>query len=69
MDYNEQFKLNTRRWLAWGIGGLFAITIAFIGIWGTIHQITEYVTLAGGFAGGSLSSVLVFYFSKKLSEE
>ncbi len=69
MDYNEQFKLTTRRWLAWGIGGLFAITIAFVGIWGTIHQITEYVALAVGFAGGSVSGVLVFYFGKKLSEE
>jgi len=66
---NEHFKLNTRRWLAWGIGGLYAATIAFIGIWGAIHQIAEYVNLAVGFAGGSVSGILVFYFSKKASEE
>lgn len=66
---NELFKLKTRRYLAWGIGGLFAATVAFVAIWGVLASIDAYVTMAVGIAGTSIGGVLGFYFSKKTSEE
>lgn len=69
MDNNEQYKLKTRRWLAWGVGGIAVVTICFIAVWGTVSNITELVTLAAGILGTALGSVIAFYFSKKVSEE
>ena len=66
---NEQFKLNTKRYLAWGIGGLATATVAFTGIWGTITNQIELVTLAIGGLIGVLGSVMGYYFGKKVSEE
>lgn len=66
---NEKFKLVTKRILAWGIGGLAIATIAFIGVWGTITEQPELVTLAGGGLIGLIGSIVGFYFGKKTSEE
>jgi len=69
MPDNEQYKLNTRRMLAWGVGGLAAVTIAFVGIWGTVTEQIELVNLSIGFLGGVLSAIVTFYFAKKASED
>lgn len=66
---NESFKLNTRRWLAWGLVGLGGITIAFLAIWGAIKGNMAMVTLGGGALIGEIGMVVGFYFGKKLSEE
>ncbi len=66
---NEIFKLVTRRYLAWGLGGLAMGTIAFTGVWGVIHGVTELVTLSLGILGTVTGSIIGFYFSKKVSEE
>lgn len=66
---NELFKLTTKRYLAWGIGGLAGAAIAFTGIWGTITSQIEFVTLAIGGLIGVLGTVVGFYFSKKTNEE
>lgn len=66
---NEKFKLITRRYLAWGLGGVAVATIAFIGVWGAIHNQAELVTLAGGGLIAIISGLVGFYFGKKTSEE
>ncbi|MBA7642566.1 hypothetical protein ES703_50261 [subsurface metagenome] len=66
---NEKFKLVSRRGLAWGIGGLFALTVAFVAIWGVIFALDAYVTMAVGIAGTGIGSIIGFYFGKKTSEE
>jgi len=66
---NEMFKLMTKRYLAWGIGALAGGSIAFTGIWGTITNQIEFVTLAVGGLIGTLGAVVGFYFGKKTSEE
>ena len=69
MDYNEQFKLNTRRYLAWGIAGMATLVLAFIAVWGTVTSQIALVTLAGGGFLAELGTVVGFYFGKKASEE
>jgi len=63
MDNN--FSKVTRRMLAWGLGGIAALTIAFVTIWGTVQGITELVTLGVGVFAGAISTIAVFYFSKE----
>lgn len=65
----ELFKLITRRYLAWCIGGLFAITVAFITIWGALTGSEALVTAGLGIIGVSIGAMLGFYFGKKTSEE
>jgi len=50
--------------LAWGVGGLAAVTIAFVGIYGTVTKQIELVNLSIGFLGGVLSAIVTFYFAK-----
>ena len=69
MDENELYKLKTRRWLAWGVGGTFTTAVCFIAVWGAITGVTELVTLAMGIAGTSIGTILGFYFGKKVAEE
>lgn len=66
---NELFKLNTKRYLAWGVAGLAVATVAFTGVWGTITSQIEFVTLAVGGLIGTIGTVIGFYFGKKTSEE
>lgn len=66
---NEIFKLTTKRYLAWGVGGLAVATVAFTGIWGTLTNQIELVTLAIGGLIGILGTIVGFYFGKKTSEE
>lgn len=66
---NEKYKLTTRRMIAWGVGGLAAVTIAFVGIYGTVTRQIDLVNLSIGFLGGILSSVVVFYFAKPSTED
>ena len=66
---NELFKLITRRYLAWGIGGLFTLTVAFITVWGAIRGPEALVTAGLGIIGVSVGAVIGFYFGKKTSEE
>jgi hypothetical protein len=65
----DEFKLVTRRGLAWGIGGLMAATVSFIAVWGAITGTDEFVTLAVGIGGTTIGSILGYYFAKKTSEE
>lgn len=69
MGNNELFKLVTRRWLAWSISGLFAITVAFITVWGALTGSDMLVTAGLGIVGVSIGAVIGFYFGKKTSEE
>lgn len=69
MANNEQFKLNTRRWLAWGVGGVAIGVIGFAGVWGVITGAIEIVTLSIGILGTTIGAIMAFYFVKKLSEE
>lgn len=66
---NELFKLITRRYLAWCIGGLFSITASFLVIWGAVFSVPELVTAGVGIVGTGLGAIIGFYFGKKLSEE
>jgi len=66
---NDLFKLITRRYLAWGIGGVAVATVAFTGVWGVLTATIELVTLSLGILGTSIGSIIGFYFGKKMSEE
>lgn len=69
MDYNELFKLVTRRYIAWGFVGIVTLVLSFIAVWGTITEQTALVTLAGGGLLTELGTALAFFFGKKTSEE
>ena len=69
MDPNELFKLITRRWLAWPISFLFAVTATFLVIWGAITGSMECVGAGIGIVGTGLGTVIGFYFGHKLKEE
>ncbi len=71
MDNNEKFKLTTRRYLAWGLGGLATTGSVFAVVW---HQIfgTGCSEIASTALGGLLviiGGIIGFYFAKKTSEE
>ena len=66
---NEQYKLTTRRYLAWCIGGLFSGTASFLVVWGAFTGILGFVTAGIGIVGVGLGAIIGFYFAKKLSEE
>lgn len=69
---NDHFKLTTRRYLAWGLGGLATASLVFVVVW---SQITGAVcSKCGGNAladvaiGGLIaivSGVIGFYFSRE----
>lgn len=65
----ELYKLITRRWLAWCIGGLFAGTAAAVTLWGAYTSALELVTAGIGIVGTALGAIIGFYFGKKMSEE
>ncbi|KKK84511.1 hypothetical protein LCGC14_2782600 [marine sediment metagenome] len=69
MANNELYKLKTRRVIGFLVGGISILTIAFVGVWGTVNSQIELVTLAIGILGTTLGSIVVFYFSRKVSEE
>ena len=69
MENNDKFKLNTRRYLAWGVAAIASLTLAFIAAWGAVNSQIELVALAGGALIGYIGAIIGFYFSKKISEE
>lgn len=69
MEDNGVFKLVTRRVLAWGVVFPVILMMCFLAVYGAITEQIELVTLAVGFTGGSVSSILILYFGKKISEE
>lgn len=72
MNNNEKFKLTTRRYIAWGLGGLATAALVFVVVW---SQITGAVcTKCGGndmasvAIGGLIAivaGVIGFYFSRE----
>jgi hypothetical protein len=69
METETLFKLVTRRYLAWCIGGLFTITASFLTIWGAVTATFELVTAGIGIIGTGLGTIIGFYFGRKVSEE
>lgn len=65
----ELYKLITRRYLAWGIGGLFAATASFVTGWGAVSGAMELVAAGIGIIGAIIGTIVGFYFGKKTSEE
>lgn len=72
MNNNEKFKLTTRRYIAWGLGGLATATLVFVVVFSLITG--TYVPSAGGNAladvavGGLIAivaGVIGFYFSRE----
>jgi len=68
-DEHCEHKLQTRRWLAWGIIGIGVSTESFLAIWGAITGEMALVTLAGGALIAQVSGIAGYYFGKKTSEE
>ena len=66
---NDLFKLITRRYLAWGVGGSFAVTACFVTIYGALTAQTEFVAGGLSIASTSIGFVLGYYFAKKTNEE
>jgi len=65
----EEFKLLTRRVLAWGIGLPITYTLCAGLIYGLVKGQMEVVTLCAGILGTAIGSVIGFYFGKKVAEE
>ncbi|GAI76457.1 unnamed protein product [marine sediment metagenome] len=66
---SEKFKLNTRRYLAWGVVYIACFTGAFIAVWGALNRMDAYVTMAVVGLLELAAGVIGFYFGKKTSEE
>jgi len=66
---NEVFKLITRRYLAWGIGGSFTVTACFVTVYGALTAQAEFVAAGLGIASTSIGFILGYYFAKKTNEE
>lgn len=76
MDNNEKFKLITRRFIAWGVGGLAAAALVFVVVWSQINNVVcpkcggnALADVAIGGLIAIVSGIIGFYFSKKISEE
>lgn len=71
MAANDDYKLKTRRYLAWGAVGLAMATCSFVAIYSIMFTCgcQELASLALGILGTSVGSIIGFYFSKKLKEE
>ena len=66
---NDKFKLETRRYLAWGAVGIGMVTLSFGAVWSVLHGIMEIATLTLGMLGTTIAGVIGYYFGKKTSEE
>lgn len=66
---NEKFKLNTRRYLAWGVAFIACTTGAFVAVWGALNGIDAYVTLGAVGLLELAAGVIGYFFGKKTSEE
>lgn len=66
---NELFKLNTRRYLAWGFVAVAGGVGAFLAVWGAVSGQVELATLAAGALFTELGVIVGAYFTKKTSEE
>ena len=66
---NDAFKLETKRYLAWGIGGIAVGTLAISALYTVYTGATELATLTLGMLGTTVAGIVGFYFGKKVSEE
>lgn len=66
---SENFKLNTKRYLAWVVVFIAVSTGAFIAVWGALNRIDAYVTMAVVGLLELAAGIIGFYFGKKTSEE
>ena len=64
----DDYKLKTRRWLAWVIGGMAGATAVFCVVYGAINDQLELVTLGAGCLFTNLGYIINYLF-KKTSEE
>ncbi|GAJ16495.1 unnamed protein product [marine sediment metagenome] len=72
MDNNDKFKLITRRYIAWGLGGLATATLVFVVVWSQITGAVcpecggnEMASVAIGGLIAIVSGVIGFYFSRE----
>ena len=72
MNNNEKFKLTTRRYIAWGLGGLATATLVFVVVFslitGTVcHECggNDMASVAIGGLIAIVSGVIGFYFSRE----
>jgi len=70
-DKNDDYKLKTRRYLAWGATLLGLGTCAFVAIWSIIFSegCQDLASLALGIIGTTVGGVIGYFFSKKVKEE
>ena len=68
-DNNVEFKLITRRWIAWGTVFPTMLTLCFLAIWGAVSGAIELVTLSVGVIGTMVGGIVGYFFGKKTSEE
>ena len=65
---NNSFFMKTRRYLAWGLAGVAAITLSFLAIFGALTGQMELVNLGAGALIAALSGVIGYYLGKKTSQ-
>lgn len=71
MNNGEHFKLITRRYLAWGLGGLATASLVFVVVYSLIFECgcREMASTAIGGLIAIVTGLIGFYFGKKASEE
>lgn len=70
MEDSDKFKLITRRVIAWGLGGVATLALAFVVVWSQIcpGESNEMASTATGGLIAIVSGIIGFYFSKKVRE-
>jgi len=69
VNQTENYKLTTRRYLAWGFVLIATLVISFVAVYGALTAQTELVTMAAGGLLTEIGAIIGFYYSKKISEE
>lgn len=66
---HDEYKLKTRRYLAWGIVGSACLIGGFVAVWGAVKGVDSYVAIGAVGLLEMAAAAVGFYFARKLNEE
>jgi len=68
-ENERQYKLKTRRYLAWAVAIPITLTLCFGLVYGLITQNSEAISVCSGILGTAIGAIIGFYFKSKVEEE